>query len=142
MGNRQPIEQEEEHRGWWTRVRERIWGADEEDAAEEAIPEARRRMLRLETARRVHVALRFNATVFNDARAAADGLKMGQQQIVNLEQASQHVAERIVDFLSGVTYALDGSVERIGERVFLFAPANFEIEIEGEVDTAEEKAAR
>lgn len=142
MGNQQPLEQEEEPRGWWTRVRERIWGVDEEEVAEETLPEARRRTLRLESARRVHVALRFHATVFHDARSAADGLKMGQQQIVNLEQASQHEAGRIVDFLSGVTYALDGSVERIGDRVFLFAPANFEIEIEGEAAPADEKAAR
>ena len=71
--------------------------------------------------------MRLNATVFNDARVAADGLKDGQQQIVNLERSAPDMAERIVDLLSGVTYALDGSVDRIGDKVYLFAPANVQL---------------
>jgi cell division inhibitor SepF len=62
---------------------------------------------------------------------AADGLKGGHQQIVNLEAADPDLAERILDFLSGVTYALDGSVDRIGDKVYLFAPANVHVEVDG-----------
>jgi len=115
-------------------MKERVFGVEEpEDEAQESpMPDARRRAaLRLEQTRGVRVAVRLHATVFNDARIAADGLKSGQQQIVNLEKAAPPMAERIIDFLSGVTYALDGSVERIGEKVYLFAPANVQIELDG-----------
>ena len=47
-------------------------------------------------ARGVRVAVRMNAVVFGDARAAADGLKGGQQQIVNMERATPQMAERML----------------------------------------------
>jgi cell division inhibitor SepF len=117
----------------WARLRERIFGMEEpEDYEEEPpMPDARRRAaLRLDMTRNVRVAVRMNAVVFNDARIAADGLKSGQQQIVNLERATPPMDERILDFLSGVAYALDGSVERIADKVYLFAPANVQIELD------------
>ncbi len=126
-------EQYDEPRGFWARMRERIIGAEEAVEGDEQEPLASvrsRAPIRLETARGIHVAVRMNATVFNDARQAADGLKNGHQQIVNLERAASPLSERIVDFLSGVTYALDGAVEKIGERVYLFAPANVEVEVD------------
>lgn len=124
-------------RGLWARMRDRLWGGevyddDEEGEVAAAEPDARRRAaLRLDTTRGVHVAVRLSAASFNDARLAADGLKGGNQQIVNLETADPELAERILDFLSGVTYALDGSVDRIGEKVYLFAPANVQVTVDG-----------
>lgn len=134
MSTQEPYEEYVEPKSWLGRMRERIWGVGEQGDPEEEVPmpEARRRAaIRLDMARGVRVAVRLNATVFNDARVAADGLKSGQQQIVNLERAEPRMAERILDFLSGVTYALDGNVERIGEKVYLFAPANVQIEVDG-----------
>jgi len=122
----------EEPRGLFARLRDRLWPPDE--AAydeEEPVSDARRRAaLRLDTARGVRVAVRLSAAVFNDARVVADGLKVGQQQVVNLDRATPEMAERILDFLSGVTYALDGTVERVGEKVYLFAPANVHVEVD------------
>ena len=86
--------------------------------------------LRLDQARRTHVTVRRAVRGFDDARRAADGLKEGQQQIVNLEQTPVEMAERIIDFLNGATYALDGSVEKIGEQVYLFTPASVIIDVE------------
>lgn len=86
--------------------------------------------LRLDHARRTHVTVRRAMRGFDDARRAADGLKDGQQQIVNLEQTPVEMAERIIDFLNGATYALDGSVEKIGEQVYLFTPASVSIDVE------------
>ena len=57
-------------------------------------------------------------------------MKAGNQQLVNLERTPPQTSDRLVDFLSGVTYALDGTVERIGEKVYLFAPANVQIELD------------
>ena len=61
---------------------------------------------------------------------AADGLKGGEHQIVNLERATPQMGERIIDFLNGVCYALDGTVERVGEKVYMFVPANVPVEVD------------
>lgn len=86
--------------------------------------------LRIEQTRRTHITVRRAVHSFDDARRAADGLKEGQQQIVNLEQTPADMAERITDFLNGATYALEGSVEKIGEQVYLFTPASVIIDVE------------
>jgi cell division inhibitor SepF len=86
--------------------------------------------LRMDQSRQTHITVRRAIQTFDDARRAADGLKDGQQQIVNLEQTSSDMTERIIDFLNGATYALDGSVEKIGEQVYLFTPSSVIIDIE------------
>ena len=86
--------------------------------------------LRMDQSRQTHITVRRAIQTFDDARRAADGLKDGQQQIVNLEQTSNDMTERIIDFLNGATYAIDGSVEKIGEQVYLFTPASVVIDIE------------
>lgn len=124
--------------GLWGRLKDRFMGYQETVEDEDDIVTGRdnhgKNSIRLEKSKFSRVAVRLNASVFNDARSAADGLKAGSQQIVNLEKAPAPMAERIIDFLSGVTYALDGTVERIGEKVFLFAPANVDVETEGQLD--------
>ncbi len=92
--------------------------------------------LRIEQARRTHITVRRAVHSFDDARRAADGLKEGQQQIVNLEQTPADMTERITDFLNGATYALEGSVEKIGEQVYLFTPSTVIIDVEDKPATA------
>lgn len=65
-----------------------------------------------------------------DAQAAADRLKERRAVIVNFERTDEDVARRGVDFISGVTYALDGFYEKVGEKVFLFTPANTAIVVD------------
>jgi cell division inhibitor SepF len=64
---------------------------------------------------------------FDDARSAADYLKMRRPVVVNLQGSQPDLARRIVDFTSGVTYALDGHLLRVGEEIFLFTPAHVAI---------------
>jgi len=64
---------------------------------------------------------------FDDARSAADYLKMRRPVVVNLQGSQPDLARRIVDFASGVTYALDGRLLRVGEDIFLFTPAHVAI---------------
>ena len=97
--------------------------------------------LRIDQARQTRITVRRSVQTFDDARRAADGLKDGQQQIVNLEQTPVEMAERITDFLNGATYALDGSVEKIGEMVYLFTPATVIIDIEDKPATTGVRAA-
>ncbi len=69
----------------------------------------------------------------DEATVAADCLKTGSAVIVNLEAVDRVTAVRIVDFMSGVCYGLDGAQGRpghamkLGEMIFLFTPAEFEI---------------
>ncbi len=86
--------------------------------------------LHVATSTRGRVAIRLNAISFDDAKVAADGLKNGEQQIINLEKATPQMAQRIIDFLNGTCHALDGAVERIGENVYMFVPANVAVEVD------------
>lgn len=64
---------------------------------------------------------------FEAAQAIADHLKARRTVIVNLEGVEEATAQRIVDFVSGATFALSGSVERVGNEIFLFAPSNVDV---------------
>jgi len=76
---------------------------------------------------------------FEEASKAADHLKGRKQVVTNLEHIDRETAQRIVDFLSGVTYALNGSMQKVGNNIFLFTPSN--VIIASELKTATGKAA-
>ena len=67
---------------------------------------------------------------FNDAKQIADRLKASTPVIVNLQEADQDLSKRLIDFSSGLTYALNGNMQRIAERVFLLTPPNVEVSAE------------
>jgi cell division inhibitor SepF len=150
----QPAPDGFERKSFWTKVKDTLLGAEDPDDEEiEAAPgtaspasnagNRKQTSLRIQSARTFNVAIRTNAQVFEDAKLAADGFKNGEQQIVNLERATPQMAERIIDFLNGVCYALDGTVERVGEKVYLFAPANVAVEVdEGATGTSASAPAR
>lgn len=73
---------------------------------------------------RYHITVRRQVVSFSDAVAAADGLKQGEQQILNLNSADVAVREKIKDFLCGVNYANEGTWEELGENIYLLAPAH------------------
>jgi len=59
---------------------------------------------------------------FNDAQTVADKLKAEVQVIINMQSADADLTRRLIDFASGLTYALDGSMQRVADRVFLLTP--------------------
>lgn len=65
---------------------------------------------------------------YEEVEQIADHLKDRQPVIVSLENVDKAVSRRIIDFVSGTTYALDGSIHRIGEEIFLLAPINVSID--------------
>lgn len=69
---------------------------------------------------------------FEDVQGLADNLKSRRPVILNLEKADQELAKRVVDFISGVTYALSGSLQKVGSGIFLAVPSN--MDITGEVE--------
>lgn len=64
---------------------------------------------------------------FEEAQALADHLKSRRQVILNLENTPADVSQRIVDFISGTTYALEGNSQQVGKTIFIFTPSNVEI---------------
>jgi len=70
---------------------------------------------------------------FNDAQQVADQFKRKVPVILNLQTTDHELSKRLIDFASGLTYALDGGMQRIADKVFLLTPRNVEV-------SAEEKA--
>ena len=64
---------------------------------------------------------------FDDARDICDHLKNKKPVIVNLETISKETAQRVVDFLSGSVYALDGDIQKVSAGIFLVAPNNVDV---------------
>ena len=69
----------------------------------------------------------FRPGSFNDTSKAADDLRNHKAVIVNMENVDKAMARRVVDFLSGCVYALDGDVKKIAQSAYLFCPHNMDI---------------
>ncbi len=69
----------------------------------------------------------FHPVNFNDTSKAADDLRNKKAVIVNMENVDKAMARRVVDFLSGCAYALDGKVKKIAQSTYLFCPHNMDV---------------
>ena len=76
---------------------------------------------------RVHLVL---PRSFNDAQQIADRFKEAIPVILNLQGSDQELSKRLIDFSSGLTYALDGGMQRVADKVFLLTPRNVEVSAE------------
>jgi cell division inhibitor SepF len=103
-------------------------------ADDEPIASSRTRVLRPVDSNggdvQVHLVIPRN---FNDAQQVADQFKRTVPVILNLQTTDHELSKRLIDFSSGLTYALDGGMQRIADKVFLLTPRNVEV-------SAEEKA--
>lgn len=92
--------------------------------AEEALADGNAKMILLEP------------RAYSEAQQIADHLKKRNTVVVNLKRVTPEQAKRIVDFLSGTIYAINGKIQKIGGGIFLCAPNNISVqgEITGETD--------
>jgi cell division inhibitor SepF len=67
---------------------------------------------------------------FNDAQQVADQFKDHIPVILNLQSTDVDLSKRLIDFASGMTYALDGGMQRIADKVFLLTPRNVDVSAE------------
>jgi cell division inhibitor SepF len=67
---------------------------------------------------------------FNDAQQIADQFKDAVPVIINLQGTDTELSKRLIDFASGLTYALEGGMQRIADKVFLLTPRNVEVSAE------------
>ena len=82
----------------------------------------------------------FHAKTFDDAAQAADELRKRKAVILNMENVDKALTRRVVDFLSGSVYALDGSVKKVAQSTYLFCPHNMDVvgdleNIQGEINS-------
>jgi cell division inhibitor SepF len=117
-----------------SRVMQRMWhflgfGEHEEGGlpAETAAPRAP--IFRLHPQRSLEIVV-LEPGQYEEAQTAADYLKSHRPIVLNLRNAHKDLGRRLVDFLSGVAYALDGHTHRVGDEIFLFTPAHVSITAE------------
>jgi FtsZ-interacting cell division protein YlmF len=67
---------------------------------------------------------------FEEIQIIADNFKENIPVIVNLQKADQDLAKRMIDFCSGLTYALEGNIKKVADKVFLITPYNVEVSSE------------
>lgn len=121
----------QEKPGLFTRLAGMLHRREEDDYEEESnigsSPE--HRAFTLKSAARYTVTVRRQIVSFEDAMSAANGLKCGEQQILNLASTETALRQKIVDFMCGVNYAQEGTWEEIGENIYLVVPANAYVEV-------------
>lgn len=75
-------------------------------------------------------------TSFDDTQHVADYLKTKKPVVINFENTDAEVTRRMIDFISGTTYALDGTIQKVGHNIFLCAPNNVDVSY-GEKEASE-----
>jgi cell division inhibitor SepF len=83
---------------------------------------------------RVHLVI---PKSFNDAQQVADKFKDQIPVVLNLQSTDTDLSKRLIDFASGLTYALDGGMQRIADKVFMLTPRNVEISAEERAELIE-----
>jgi cell division inhibitor SepF len=120
------------------RLAPRRGGPEFEDWSEPDSAPARTAVLRPGSGRRpleavASASVRVHLVVprsFNDAQSIADKFKESVPVIVNLQGTDVELSKRLIDFSSGLTYALSGSMQRVADKVFLLTPRNVEVSAE------------
>lgn len=82
----------------------------------------------------------YQPRLYSDVQEIADELLANRAVIVNFTQMKNDDAKRLIDFLNGTVYAIDGNIKRIGEQIFLCTPRNFEVEGDLATNTAADQS--
>ena len=121
--------------GWESQEEEYIPEQENEEKEEEIIrPQFLQTHLRKHQNKivNIHSSNQFKVVVvqpddFDDAKEICDHLKNKKPVVINLENMDKEPAQRIVDFLSGSVYALDGSIQKVATSILLIAPNNVDV---------------
>ena len=133
-------------RGWYDKVL-KLLGYSEQDEeydsfeeAEYTEPKARSRtpVLSLHTSPEVKIVV-LTAVGFDEVEKISNQLKSRKTVVVNLSKATKEVSQRILDFLGGTVFALNGSMQRVSSDTFMFAPSNISIQAELPEGLSQEK---
>jgi cell division inhibitor SepF len=103
------------------------WPSEESAAPPRRERQSRLRSVSAPAPAKVHLVA---PRAFNDAKQIADRFKAQVPVIINLQSADTDLSKRLIDFASGLTYALDGSMQRVADKVFLLTPRDVELSAE------------
>lgn len=109
-------------------VREEEFEEEEAPVQNQERPNMARR-LEVRDVYKYHVTVRRQIMSFDDALAAAQGLKNGEQQVLNLTMTEPTLREKIKDFMCGVNFSQEGTWEEVGDHIYLVVPANVFVEV-------------
>lgn len=118
--------------GIFGRIRDMFTTRDDAESDEPEAPVEERRFsktLETRTMYKSHVTIRRQIVSFDDALAAAQGLKRGEQQVLNLTATEPSLREKIKDFMCGVNFSQEGTWEEIGDNMYMVVPANVHVEV-------------
>lgn len=115
--------------GWWDKIKGRRQEEEDGQEAEAPVQEVTQRKYNLQTSYKYHVTVRRQIVAFDDAFAAAASFKRGEQQVLNLCGTDPVLRQRIVDFMSGVSYAQEGEMQEIGDNIYMVVPAHAYVEV-------------
>jgi cell division inhibitor SepF len=109
------------------------WTESGEDVDERTAVRSAPRLRSVEPAPAAPASVRVHLVIprsFNDAQQIADKFKEGIPVILNLQSSDPELSKRLIDFASGLTYALNGGMQRVADKVFLLTPRNVEVSAE------------
>ena len=116
--------------GVWTNVKQFFGQTEDEDFEDELLDEEGRPAIvslrDAKSSRRTVVSV-FQPKRYDDVTEIADSLRARHHVVVNLVGADRTLQQRVVDFLSGVVYTMDGKMQRLAESIYLFVPNNVHI---------------
>ncbi|MDX2064505.1 MAG: cell division protein SepF [Fimbriimonadaceae bacterium] len=115
-------EMELQDRPRWVARMSSMWRGNRREAYEEPVAYVERQYNYSVTVRKDIISL-------DDARAAANGIKRGEQQVLNLSKTDPTMRQHIVDFLAGVNFTIEGTWEEIGENIFMIVPPTAHVEV-------------
>lgn len=111
-------------------------------AAEHHVPEVRsgRNVVSLPTQQpqRKQEIVVLEPASFADAREIAETLKLKKCILLNMRKTDKELARRIVDFLSGISYAIEGQSQKVADQIYLFTPGHFDIIIHDQTSFKED----
>jgi cell division inhibitor SepF len=112
--------------GMWAKMKDFLAGNDADDDYDDLADEPRKNVVLFPDSKsgRCRGVSIFHPRRFDEVTEIADNLRAARHIVVNLVGADRALSQRIVDFLSGVVYTVDGKMQRLGEGIYLFVPAN------------------
>jgi len=106
---------------------------EEEEIIEEAEfvrPPARKgAVLNLHSTKNMRLVI-IKPVEFQEAQQIVEHIKNRKPVLVNLEETDKNEAKRVIDFIAGATFALDGNMQKVSQQIFVFAPAQVEVNAE------------
>lgn len=98
-------------------------------AAEHPVPEVRsnRALASVPPTTRKQEIVVLEPASFADAREIAETLKLKKCILLNMRKTDKELSRRIVDFLSGISYAIEGQSQKVADQIYLFTPGHFDI---------------